>query len=320
MMVSANKRSYKVISLLIKTIILIFSFCYICKKITEANNTIDFNSLINHPHKIYLVVVCLLMFANWGLEALKWKWLIHPLETISFSRSLKSIFAGVTVSIFTPSRVGEFVGRVFFLEKADKIHASLKSFMGSFMQLFITVIGGVAAYFILQEYYRNYFDSKQFISSDSVFILVFCFVLLIGFIVFAYYKRNNLFIQYKKYIEVFTVYSLSELLIVFSLSLVRYFIFSFQYFLILNFFGVNAGITILLSLIALTFFVTSVIPTFSLTEIAVRGATAVFFFGTISTDSTAIVASSLLLWIINLAIPALIGSFFVLNLKLIKDQ
>lgn len=319
MIASANKRSYKVISLLIKTIILIFSFFYILIKINEATNTIDFNDLLDRPHTIYLSVASLLMLINWGVEALKWKLLINSLETISFSRSMTSIFAGVTVSIFTPSRVGEFVGRIFFLESADKIQASLRSFIGSIMQLFITIIGGMAAYCILQIYYENFFKTKQFITPGSVFLLVFGFGLLTALVAIIYSRRNKQLIRYKKYIEVFTVYSLPELFWVFFLSLVRYLIFSFQYYLILKFFGVNAGSTILFSLISLTFFVTSVIPTFSLTEIAVRGATAVFFFSTISVDSTAIVASSLLLWIINLAIPALIGSVFVLNLKFFKD-
>jgi len=259
------------------------------------------------------------MFVNWGLEAFKWKLLIRSLEPVSYLTSIQSIFAGVTISIFTPSRLGEFVGRIFFLEKADKIQATLKSFIGSIMQLLVTVIAGIAAYMVLDIYYRNYFGSQQFISFQNAAILVFCSVLLIALAVWIYSKRNKQFINYKKYIEAFTDYPPSELLAIFGLSLLRYLIFSLQYYMILQFFGVNAGITILFSLIALTFFVTSVIPTFSLTEIAVRSATAIYFFGTISIDSTAIIAASLLLWIINLAIPALIGSVCVLRLKLFKD-
>ncbi|MGQ0829785.1 MAG: hypothetical protein ACT4ON_15470, partial [Bacteroidota bacterium] len=189
----------------------------------------------------------------------------------------------------------------------------------SIMQLLVTIIAGISAYLVLDIYYRNYFQDKQFISLQSAVTLVSCSVFLIGLAVWVYSKRNKRFAGYKKYIETFTDHSASELAVVFGLSLLRYLIFSIQYYLMLQFFGVNAGITILFSLIALTFFVTSVIPTFSLTEIAVRSATAVYFFSTISVDSTAIVASSLLLWIINLAIPALVGSVFVLNLKLFKD-
>ena len=96
--------------------------------------------------------------------------------------------------------------------------------------------------------------------------------------------------------------------------------FSIQYYLALKIFGINGGTAIVFSLIALTFFVTSVIPTFALTEIAVRSGVAIYFFGTITIAHAPILASSLFLWIINLAIPALIGMLFVRKLKFFKEQ
>ena len=84
-------------------------------------------------------------------------------------------------------------------------------------------------------------------------------------------------------------------------------------------FGINGGTVIVFSLIALTFFVTSVIPTFALTEIAVRVGVAIYFFSTIYTSQAPILAASLFLWMVNLAIPALIGSAFVYKLKFFKE-
>ena len=74
-------------------------------------------------------------------------------------------------------------------------------------------------------------------------------------------------------------------------------------------------------LIAITFFITSVIPTFALTEIVVRSAVAVYIFGILDPAQPLLIASaSLLLWIINLAIPALIGSVFIGKLQFFKTQ
>jgi hypothetical protein len=53
----------------------------------------------------------------------------------------------------------------------------------------------------------------------------------------------------------------------------------------------------------------AVIPTFALTEIGVRGSTAIFFIGLFSTNISGILSASIFLWIINLAVPAIIGSF-----------
>lgn len=57
----------------------------------------------------------------------------------------------------------------------------------------------------------------------------------------------------------------------------------------------------------------AVIPTLALTEIGVRGSVALFFLGLVSTNSIGIVTATFTLWIINLALPALIGSFFVFS-------
>jgi hypothetical protein len=126
--------------------------------------------------------------------------------------------------------------------------------------------------------------------------------------------------RFLKYAAIFSMYSKKEINAVWLLSVVRYAVFAFQYYLALQLFGVNAGIMILFSLIALTFFVTSAIPTFALTEIAVRTGTAVYFFSMISSNLNAIIASSLLLWLINIAVPAMTGGVFIWKLKIFKER
>lgn len=259
------------------------------------------------------------MFVNWGLEAFKWKVLIKPLESISFKASLKGIFSGITMSIFTPNRVGEFAGRIFFLEKADKVQASIMSLIGSVMQLLVTIIAGFLGYFLLEKKYYDFFQTEQFISTDSLFIFIGSVTLVIVVIVFVMLKKQNRFTRFKKYIELLKMHSKKELNAAFYLSLIRYIVFSIQYYFALRVFGINGGLVILFSLIALTFFVTSAIPTFALTEIAVRVGVAIYFFGTISSSNSSILGASLFLWIINLAVPALIGSAFVWKLKFFKE-
>ena len=59
-----------------------------------------------------------MMFLNWFLESLKWRFLISKIEKISINRSIRAIFSGITISTFTPNRIGEYGGRVFCLEKS----------------------------------------------------------------------------------------------------------------------------------------------------------------------------------------------------------
>lgn len=318
-MYKIEKRFHKVISLFIKTAILIISFYYIFTKINAAGSNFNYFEIIQSPNKNQLYFTIILLFINWGLESLKWKILISKFENISFLKSFTSILAGVTISIFTPNRVGEFAGRIFFLEKADKIQAAISSFIGSSLQLLVTVIAGVSAYYMLEIYYEDFFQTAQFINlkSETVFIII--LLIIIAALIYIYKNRNKQFLKYRKYIEVINQYSFSELAAIFAISLIRYAVFSFQYYLVLKLVGMNAGPIIFFSLIALTFFVTSAVPTFALSELAVRGAAAVYFFSPLFPNSSAIIAASLLLWIINLAIPALVGGIFIWKLKFFND-
>lgn len=319
MNVSKNKPFYKVISLFIKSVILFFSFYYIWDKFDNAPVIFDLPKLFSSDKLFFTISIFLLMFVNWSLEAIKWKILIAPLESVSFLSSLKAIFSGVTISIFTPNRVGEFAGRVFFLVKADKVKASVMSLAGSIMQLLVTIIAGVLAYFILEKKYYDFFQTEKFISADSLILLIVSTVILISVLVFFILKKQDYFVRFKIYFEILKYYSKKELDVVFFLSVLRYIVFSVQYYLALRLFGINGGLVILFSLVALTFFVTSAIPTFALTEIAVRSGVAIYFFGTISSSNSSILSASLFLWIINLAVPALIGSVYVWKLKIFKE-
>jgi hypothetical protein len=311
-----NKRFYKGISLFIKTLVLVFSFYYIWQKLAQSPVKLD-QHLFEKSRLSYLLFIFLLMFVNWGLEALKWKVLAAPLEKISFFSSFKAVLAGVTVSLLTPNRVGEFAARVLFLKTADKMMASVASLIGSAVQLLVTILAGAWAYVFLERKYYDYFQTEEIISTDTVLMSILAVVLLGAALWYFFLSKSA---RFKKYMDLLSLYSKKEVNAVWALSVLRYLVFAFQYYLTLRLFGINGGIMILFSLIAMTFFVTSAIPTFALTEIAVRTGTAVYFFSTISTDLNAIIASSLFLWLINIAVPALTGGLFIWKLKIIKDN
>jgi uncharacterized membrane protein YbhN (UPF0104 family) len=314
----SNNREYKVISLLIKIIIFTFSFWFIFHKLKTTSLQIDIKPAFNNVNGSLLVLTFFLMFINWGLEAFKWKYLIRSLEKITFQSAYKSIFSGVTVSIFMPNRIGEFAGRIFFLEKADKLEATLKNVIGSLMQFFMTLLFGIAASFILIQKGINSqisidaFDLKLMKALTIVIILIAIAVTILN------KYRINFPEKVQLYFKAFFDVPKSEILSVFIISFFRYTIFLFQYYLVLLAFGVQMDVSTGLLLIAVIFLITSVIPTFALTEVATRGATAVFLFSSITSDATGVLISSFIVWIINLAIPALIGSIFIWKLKFFK--
>lgn len=319
MSTSQNKSYYKVISLFIKSVILFFSFYYIYNKLNEAPLILDFPSFFSSENLFYTLGIILLMFLNWSIEAFKWKILIAPLEQINFSSALIGVLSGVTISIFTPNRVGEFAGRVFFLIKSDKIQATIMSLIGSLAQLSVTIIAGLLAFFMLEKKYYDFFQIEQFVSLNILFLIFVLLLISFSIAIYLLIKKRKSSEKFKKYIDTYKLHSKKSLNSVLNLSIFRYIVFSIQYYFALKLFGINGGTVIVFSLIALTFFVTSVIPTFALTEIAVRTGVAIYFFGTIYSSNAPILAASLFLWIINLAIPAMIGSLFIYKLKFFKE-
>lgn len=316
-----DKRFYKVISLFIKAIILIASFYYIIQKLNTPGVVTPLGYILFSNETIWLLLLgCLLMVFNWSLEAAKWRLLIAPYEKISWIQSLQSIFAGVTISIFTPNRVGEFTGRVFFLKKADRLTASIRSIIGSMLQLTITILAGIAG---ICMYIKNGYNSKVPIQSLFDQQQIFLFPLFaIGFLIsLLALMRLSFFMKWKHQLKELLNVKRRDLLQAFLLSFGRYLVFTLQYYLLLLAVGVKTEWMQACILISIAFFINAVIPSFALTEIVVRSAVAVYIFSILDPAQPLEVATaSLLLWIINLAIPALIGSTSIGKLQFFKSS
>ena len=119
----------------------------------------------------------------------------------------------------------------------------------------------------------------------------------------------------RKYMEGFGEYTKFDLLAILALSFLRYCIFSFQFYWLLILMGVTVPLGEGLIMIALTFIALSLIPTIIFTEIGVRGSAALLFIGLLSSNTTGIISASFVLWLVNIAIPAIMGIPFVFQLK-----
>ena len=63
------------------------------------------------------------------------------------------------------------------------------------------------------------------------------------------------------------------------------------------------------------FFIQSALPTLDLVDVGLRGMTAATFFSYITTEKLAVIACVSSIWFINLIVPAVIGSVFVLKIR-----
>ncbi len=281
----------------------------------------DFADLIQTSHFLNLFLpVIFLMFANWFIESMKWRMLVRKVEEITALQAVEAVLTGITISFFTPNRIGEYAGRVFYLKKADRIKASIIAVIGSLGQMLITLLfGGLAL--IYYFYYIVPLDGflAATISSLVLILIVLAFIWYFNLTLFtSNIVKWKVFKNIKQYPEVLGYYSGRELLSVILFSVARYLIFTTQYFLLLRALNVDLDFLAGFMMISMVFFVVTAVPTIALTELGIRGATAIYFIGLLSTDHFGILMSSFLLWMINLVVPASIGAVLVLNFKIFR--
>ncbi|MDD4602738.1 MAG: lysylphosphatidylglycerol synthase domain-containing protein [Bacteroidales bacterium] len=281
-----------------------------------------------------LVVVLLLMFVNWGLESSKWKFLISKVERVSFLKSVQAVLAGICISSFTPNRVGEFFGRVFMLRMRSRIEGILITIIGSMGQLLITVLAGSIAWliFIPQYFPASPFASGYFYYAQISLVFVLDLLLLMLFFNVSFLTSlkerilKNGLKKLRRFFRVFTFYHNKEIATVLLFSFLRYLVFSTQFYLLLRLFSVPVDFFDAQILIAIIYFIMAVIPTIALTELGIRGSVSIYIFGLYVAHTNivsnnydlGVLAATTLLWVINLGIPAVLGSVFIFRLQFFR--
>lgn len=326
---------HKIYSLIIKLVVIAVACLYIYWRMFVKENIRDtihsFHSINTDAFIYILIPVFLLMFLNWGVESVKWKYLIKKIETVPFIKSLIAVLTGITVSIFTPNRVGEFAGRVFVLEKADRWKAVLITMLGNFSQLLVTMLAGAVGFlFFASEYINPGFTHEYYFYGLLMIVSIMVILLLLLFFNVSFLTNivNRLpakLDKVKQYGEVFSLFTKRELLLVLFYSLCRYVIFIAQFYLLLLLFGVKIPLCETMMMTAMIYLVMAAIPTFAFTELGIRGSVAVYFIGMYfemhdpaGANDLGILAASTVLWLINLAIPALTGALLIFKLKFFR--
>ena len=59
----------------------------------------------------------------------------------------------------------------------------------------------------------------------------------------------------------------------------------------------------------------SIIPTLALFDWLIKGSIAVWLFGFVGVNEIAIISITTIMWLLNVALPGIVGGFFVLKFK-----
>lgn len=269
-----------------------------------------------------LACILLLMPINWGIETVKWRILLNQLKVYSWNEIIKSVLCGLALSNLTPGRSGEFIGRALSTPNADKIKVSELSIIGSWSQQMCTLIFGLISIFI---YSLNYTLPTYLILATLFFLLLLISIALLYFGITNlanYLIYKNAWPVLNSYLSLLSSINIQLLRKVFLFSIIRYVCFSLQFYLIFKVFGIELQHIQYLISIPLIFLIGSYIPSFALLELGVKTAVSIFIFnlmGVNNYDSKILLASSAL-WIINIAIPSIIGLLMIWRIKFFQED
>ena len=275
--------------------------------------------------KFWLVIG--LVFVNWGMEARKWQLLMKALQPISFITAFKSVLCGVTLSLNTPNRIGEYGGRILFVNDGNRIKAVTLSIAGGMAQLIITMLMGC---FGLAYLLFTMDASDSLMGISILWIKVFLYGSIIGTIVFIFFFFRLSWLirlmeklpyadRFSKYINVLETFDAKILLRLLSISFFRYIVFVFQYIFMLQLLQVEQNVWTGFWIISVMFWILAIIPSFAIAELGIRGTVAKTLFS-YSSNTIGILTATFGIWFVNLFIPALIGSLLILGIKIKKEK
>lgn len=280
----------------------------------------------NGAIKFWFVIV--LVFVNWGFEAKKWQILLRPVQQINFFTAFKSVLSGVTLSLNTPNRMGEYGGRILYISEGKRIKAISLSIAGSISQLIITLVMGCGGLLYIL-YFQNlqggpvmglpvfWLKTLLFLSGCAASLLVLFYFRLSWIIKLV--EKIPAAAKYVQYINVLEEFTPKLLLRLLYLSFCRYLVFVIQYIFLLQVLHVEILWITAFWIISILFLVLAIVPSFAIADLGIRGKFSTELLSMYSANVIGIIGTTFGIWFINLFVPALLGSLFILSIKIFKD-
>ena len=328
--VGAEKKgiSRRIINTAFKILVVLLPAGLLYYELTSKDNLdsiiATFYSQLENANGCWLAGALLLIPFNWLTEVQKWQPLVARYEDISQGQALKAVLAGFSFALFTPNRVGEYGGRILFVRPENRWKAVLANAVGNMSQYLVLVSGGVlgSAWFVsnMMGWANRWVLVGLLLTACAVAAILYLYFnirLLIRLIPhIPFLRRWQSLIREIRFLEKL---ERSELSMVLGWSVVRYGVYSTQYLFLLHFFEINAGWVAGYAGIATIYLLQTIVPLPAIAGLLVRGSLAVFVWSYFGANEISSLAASFVLWIINLILPALIGTFSLFSVNITKS-
>ncbi|MEP1097488.1 MAG: hypothetical protein ABJG78_20395 [Cyclobacteriaceae bacterium] len=276
--------------IVLKAFITLLSFYFIQDQLTDRAVT----KSLNLPDNFIPVMILqlFLMIVNWILEIHRWKISIESSERISFRQASIDVLGGLTMNWIVPFTVGDYIIRI--AAKRDKYRATSAIFLNRVIMLFLTLLVGL-------------YGLISLLDGNGSYLLFGIFSLAVVFFVADRIAQGR-FSQY------FTELNRRTLWEIILISTCRYSIFFIQFVILITLFNPELDLITISSGIGWIFLVRTSIPSL-FGGVGLREASALFFFQDIIADTVTVVFPVFVLWVLNTALPSLLGSLLLWKFK-----
>lgn len=289
----------------IKLLIVIGAFYFIYDQIA-SNSKLEWNkfqTLVLEKTSITTIVFILLFsVANRYFEILKWQNLVTFINPISVGEASKQVLGALTAGIFTPNGLGEYAGKAMFFKKEQTKKVIFLNLICNGIQMILTIIFGTIG-LLLIGYWKW---ALVIVLIGIALFLISIFSKTITIKGYSIQKLLHKINEIPKKIHRKNIF----------LGVCRYLVFSHQYYVLFLVFDVDLPYLTLISSIAAVYFLASSLPSFQFLDFAVKGSVAVFFFGKLGVNEWIVIFISTLMWFLNVVLPVVIGSYYVMRFKL----
>jgi hypothetical protein len=321
-----TRQQKKVLSFLLKGLIAGLVAWGLYTKLNDHQNLRAFHQLVREldlwAWGTLLLVVLGMMLINWGLEVWKWIQLCKPFHRWNPWEATQSVLSGLSWAVFTPNRLGEYGGRVFFLPFRKRLLGVVAMGFGAFAQLVLTQVTGA---FALAWFVQRYLLISE-VFEWLLWMAAIGYSLFFLFLFSRLSTANHWFPSWKRLariksnLRVLRRYQGRATREVLILSLLRYVVFTSQYMVLFVVLLPEIPWTTTYLLVVLLLFIQTLLPSLDLFDFGVRSLTAGYLFSYVTHHEVVVMAIVSCIWFVNLIIPAILGAPFVYKIKFFRSN
>lgn len=298
---------------------------FVCDRLLQADyNPASLVTVFSSQGWVCLLAAIALLPFNLGLEAYKWRMLIAPLyPALGLRQAICAVLAGMSLGFITPNRLGEYAGRVLYLQPGHRTEAAIATYLSRLSQL-VAALGGAALGVGFLLWGGQVTGTIPMLLTTG---LLLAGVALSAFIVSRHslgwlgrllrlhrWRHTRSLVAQVTHAQ--SAFARTQLMHLIGLGAVRYGIFILQYFLLMRAFGYGGSFALAASVCALVFILKALVPSVAFSEMGIREGIALQVMGWLFIPEAVCFNATLGLFALNLLLPSAVGVLFLLRLRL----